>query len=98
MSSPELFAVLMAGGSGTRFWPASRRAKPKQFLRLAGKQTLIRETWERLHGLVPPERVLVVAGGAPAGLGRQHPPPAPPPHLLCEPAGRHTPPPPPRGA
>ncbi len=90
MSSPELFAVLMAGGSGTRFWPASRRAKPKQFLRLAGKQTLIRETWERLHGLVPPERVLVVAGEAHADLVRKHLPRLPPENLLCEPVGRNT--------
>ncbi len=55
-----LHAVIMAGGAGTRFWPASRRARPKQLLDLAGEQTMIQATAERLGGLVPPERVLVV--------------------------------------
>jgi len=90
MSSPELFAVLMAGGSGTRFWPASRRAKPKQFLRLAGKRSLIQATWDRLAGLVPPENVLVVAGEAHADLVRKHLPRLPSGNLLCEPVGRNT--------
>ena len=90
MSSTQIFAVLMAGGSGTRFWPASRRAKPKQFLRLAGKHSLIRATWERLKDLVPPERVLVVAGEAHAGLVRKHLPKLPAENLLSEPVGRNT--------
>jgi mannose-1-phosphate guanylyltransferase len=90
MSSTQIFAVLMAGGSGTRFWPASRRAKPKQFLRLSGRQSLIRATWERLKGLVPPERVLVVAGEAHADLVRKHLPALPSGNLLCEPVGRNT--------
>lgn len=55
-----LHAVIMAGGAGTRFWPASRVARPKQLLDLAGEQTMIQATVERLRGLVPPERVLVV--------------------------------------
>ncbi len=55
-----LHAVIMAGGAGTRFWPASRVARPKQLLDLAGERTMIQATVERLAGLVPPERVLVV--------------------------------------
>ena len=55
-----LHAVIMAGGSGTRFWPASRSARPKQLLDLAGDQTMIQSTISRLAGLVPNERVLVV--------------------------------------
>jgi len=54
-----LHCVIMAGGSGTRFWPESRTSRPKQFLRLVGPQTMLRETFERLAGLVPPERILV---------------------------------------
>jgi mannose-1-phosphate guanylyltransferase len=53
-------AVIMAGGSGTRFWPASRNARPKQLLNLAGGRTMIQATVDRLQGLVPAERTLVV--------------------------------------
>ena len=52
----SLHAVIMAGGSGTRFWPASRQKRPKQFLPLARGQLLIRATLERLVGLCPVER------------------------------------------
>ena len=45
----EIYAVIMAGGSGTRFWPASRANRPKQFLPIAGEQPLITETWARQH-------------------------------------------------
>ena len=55
-----LHAVIMAGGAGTRFWPASRTALPKQLLDLAGRRTMIQETVDRLGRLVPAERVLVV--------------------------------------
>lgn len=55
-----LHAVIMAGGSGTRFWPESRGALPKQLLRLVGERTMIQATVGRLGELVPPDRVLVV--------------------------------------
>lgn len=55
-----LHAVIMAGGAGTRFWPLSRAATPKQLLRLVGEQTMIQQTVSRLEGLVPSERLLVV--------------------------------------
>jgi mannose-1-phosphate guanylyltransferase len=55
-----LYAVIMAGGSGTRFWPASTAATPKQMLALVGDQTMIRQTVDRLGSLVPAERTLVV--------------------------------------
>jgi mannose-1-phosphate guanylyltransferase len=55
-----LHAVLMAGGSGTRFWPASRRDLPKQLLAFAGQSTMIQSTAFRLGDLVPPSRRLVV--------------------------------------
>ena len=55
-----IYAVVMAGGSGTRFWPASRAALPKQLLNLVGDETMIQATLGRLRGLVPPEQSLVV--------------------------------------
>ncbi|MFY9344894.1 MAG: sugar phosphate nucleotidyltransferase [Planctomycetota bacterium] len=55
----SVHAVILAGGSGTRFWPASRAARPKQFLPLAGGKPLIEATLDRLQGLVPDDHVWV---------------------------------------
>src|SRR5436189_5875578 len=55
-----LHAVIMAGGAGTRFWPLSRAARPKQLLDLAGGRTMIQATVERLGDLVPPDRTWVI--------------------------------------
>jgi mannose-1-phosphate guanylyltransferase len=55
-----LHAVILAGGSGTRFWPLSRAARPKQLLDLTGGRTMIQATFDRLAGLAPAERTLVV--------------------------------------
>ena len=60
----ESFAVVMAGGSGTRFWPMSRTGYPKQFLPLLGPRSMIRETVERLFPLFDADRVFVVCGRA----------------------------------
>ena len=57
MSNP-IYALILAGGSGERFWPLSRRARPKQLLRLVAKNTLLEQTVARLDGLIPPERIL----------------------------------------
>ena len=86
----RLYAVLMAGGSGTRFWPASRRDRPKQFLPITGGESLIAATRARVAPLVPPERTLVVAGASHAALVREALPELPPENLLCEPRGRNT--------
>jgi mannose-1-phosphate guanylyltransferase/mannose-6-phosphate isomerase len=63
-----MHVVLLAGGSGTRFWPLSRSGRPKQFLALAGKQPLLVESWRRARRITPAERVWVVA---PAALARE---------------------------
>jgi mannose-1-phosphate guanylyltransferase len=55
-----LHAIIMAGGSGTRFWPASRTDMPKQLLKLVGNKTMLRQTFDRLGELVPHERRMVV--------------------------------------
>src|SRR5262245_10898770 len=90
MDRPELFAVVMAGGSGTRFWPASRRARPKQFLPVWGGRAMIAETCARLEGLVPWERILVVTAESQAALVRAALPELPLENVLAEPAARNT--------
>jgi mannose-1-phosphate guanylyltransferase len=90
MPRPELFAIVMAGGSGTRFWPASRRARPKQFLPVSGGRAMIAETCARLEGLVPWERVLVVTAESQAPLVREALPELPRTNVLAEPAARNT--------
>ena len=57
----SIYALILAGGSGERFWPLSRRARPKQLLRLISERTLLEETVTRLEGLIPRERILILA-------------------------------------
>jgi len=90
MDTPDLYCVLMAGGSGTRFWPASRRGQPKQFLRIGGEQPLLAQTWQRLEDFVPPERVLVVTTADQVGQVTEVLPQLPPLNLLVEPEARNT--------
>jgi mannose-1-phosphate guanylyltransferase len=60
MAKPEQFAVILAGGGGTRLWPASRRSRPKQLLSLGASESLLAATFRRLSALVGPERTLIV--------------------------------------
>ncbi len=86
----ELNAVIMCGGSGTRFWPASRRSKPKQFLRLGGERSLIQQTVDRLEGLVPLERIFLLAAHGHRELLAEHLPKVPLSNCIIEPAARNT--------
>ena len=85
-----LHAVVMAGGSGTRFWPASRTALPKQLLPLAGTRTLLEDTVARLDGLVPAERMLVVTSAHLLDAARRQLPQVPAAGLVGEPCKRDT--------
>lgn len=85
-----LHAVIMAGGSGTRFWPASRKNRPKQFLQLAADRPLLRLTYERLTPLVPPERIWVVTASSTVALTREILPELPSNNVIGEPEGRDT--------
>ena len=85
-----LHAVIMAGGSGTRFWPASRRSRPKQFLELITKKPLLRTTFERLGGLVPADRTWIVTTAETAAPTRELVPEIPVENILSEPVGRNT--------
>lgn len=86
----RVVAVIMAGGKGERFWPLSRLAMPKQFLRLIGDRSLLQQTVDRLEGIVQPESVFVVTSSEYAETVRTHLPDLPPENVLREPVGRNT--------
>src|SRR5665811_237518 len=82
--------VILAGGSGTRFWPRSRKARAKQVLALDGERTMIQQTLDRLLPLATADEVWVVTNGLLAEtIGDQLPEVAPE-HILSEPAARNT--------
>jgi mannose-1-phosphate guanylyltransferase len=85
-----LHAIIMAGGSGTRFWPKSRREKPKQLLRLAGDATMLQQTVARIEPLVAPERILIITGADQAAATREQLSNLPAENIIAEPAPRDT--------
>ena len=82
------WAVIMAGGFGERFWPMSRRSRPKQLLAIVGQRTMIQDAAERLRPLVPPSRIVVVTNAVQAREVRQQLPRVK--HVIAEPVGRNT--------
>lgn len=85
-----LYAVIMAGGSGTRFWPASRRMLPKQFLTLAGPRTMLQTTVERCTPWIPLSRVRIVTNAVQAAEVARELPELENSQILVEPCGRNT--------
>lgn len=85
-----LHAIIMAGGSGTRFWPASRALRPKQLLDLAGNEAMIEATVARLGDLAPPERVLIVTNRRLVAPIQERLPKFPAANLIGEPCKRDT--------
>ncbi|MBN2023293.1 MAG: mannose-1-phosphate guanylyltransferase [Pirellulales bacterium] len=85
-----LHAVVMAGGAGTRFWPQSRRARPKQFLALLGGRTMLQATVDRLGTVVPVERVVVATTTHLAESVAEQLPDLPRGSILVEPCKRDT--------
>ena len=86
----SLYPVIMAGGSGTRFWPLSRRARPKQFLPLASEKPLLVDTVSRLEGLAALGDTFVVCGQVHAPAVRKLVKGMPKANLLVEPVARNT--------
>ncbi len=84
------FVLILAGGSGERFWPLSRRAKPKQLLRLLSDESLLEHTLDRLKGFVPPERILILTNQDQEAAVRALLPDLPAENIVAEPAKRDT--------
>ena len=89
-STAPTIAVVMAGGRGTRFWPRSRNARPKQFLAIVGTETLLHQTVRRLEGHVKPEHIFVVTTEDLAAETRRMLPDLPRSNVIVEPEGRNT--------
>lgn len=91
MPTPEnTYALILAGGSGTRFWPLSRNDKPKQLLDLFGNGTLLEATINRLVGLVPVENILILTNSLQVESVRQIASMLPAENIFAEPAKRDT--------
>jgi mannose-1-phosphate guanylyltransferase len=86
----HFYAVIMAGGGGTRLWPLSRQERPKQMLHLIGERSLFQIAVQRLDGVFPPERILVVTVAAQADELRRQAPELPAENFLLEPMPRGT--------
>jgi mannose-1-phosphate guanylyltransferase len=86
----KMVAALLAGGSGERFWPWSRQAHPKQFLKLDGQTSLLTTSWQRLEAIFGAEQTLVVTQASQQDLVKTHLPTLTDQHLLLEPCARDT--------
>jgi mannose-1-phosphate guanylyltransferase len=86
----ELYAIIMAGGIGARFWPRSRKKSPKQLLKIIGENTMIQETFTRLNGLVPKENILIVTNESQRPGIVEQLPEIPFENIIVEPFGRNT--------
>lgn len=88
--SPHAYAVILAGGSGTRLWPLSRDNTPKQFLKLGGDLTLLQSAAFRITNIIPWERVLVITNQQYQEVIKEQLPQLPVQNIVAEPAKRDT--------
>ncbi|MBL7810359.1 MAG: mannose-1-phosphate guanylyltransferase [Saprospiraceae bacterium] len=91
MQNPHTFVAIMAGGVGSRFWPGSREARPKQFLDMLGVgKSLLRLTFERFLPICPAERIFIVTNAAYKALIQEQIPEISENQILCEPSRNNT--------
>jgi mannose-1-phosphate guanylyltransferase len=86
----DAFAVILGGGAGTRLWPSSRRARPKQLLSLGGPESLLAAAVRRARALVGVERTLIVTAADQDAAVRAEIPDLPPENIIAEPVARNT--------
>ncbi|MBM4170945.1 MAG: mannose-1-phosphate guanylyltransferase [Ignavibacteria bacterium] len=86
----ELFAVIMAGGVGSRFWPRSKEKKPKQLIRIFGNNTMIQDTVLRLEGLVKKENIFIITNKIQKIRVKEQLPNLPEKNIIDEPFGKNT--------
>lgn len=86
----ELYAVIMAGGVGSRFWPRSKQHKPKQLLRIFGENTMIQDTAKRLEGMVKTENIFIVTNHIQKDRVSEQLPNIPEQNIIAEPFGKNT--------
>ncbi len=86
----NLYTLIMAGGSGTRFWPRSKAAKPKQYLNLFGTESLLQSTIKRFSTFTETENIYVVSGKSQAEVLELQTPMLPKANLIYEPVGKNT--------
>ncbi len=86
----DLYAAVLAGGKGERFWPVSLRSYPKQFLSVFGDRPMLAETLHRIEGFIPPEKTLIMTGGHLRELVLETVGQVPPENVLGEPVSKNT--------
>lgn len=84
------YAIIMAGGVGTRFWPKSRESRPKQFLKFFDDRTLFQNTVDRISEIIPHDRILVITNEQYVDLVQQQIPNLPAENIIGEPIGKNT--------
>jgi mannose-1-phosphate guanylyltransferase len=84
------YAVILAGGRGTRFWPLSRASAPKQLLKILTERSLLQQTVDRIAPLIPPENIFVLGNKLLRDLIREQLPEVPPEQIIAEPLGHNT--------
>ena len=85
-----MMALIMAGGSGTRFWPKSRESHPKQLLQIIGAGTMLQNTVQRLHPIIPPEKIFIVCKEVQRDAILAQVPQLPQTNIIVEPWGKNT--------
>jgi mannose-1-phosphate guanylyltransferase len=87
---PNVYAVIMAGGVGSRFWPRSREKSPKQLLEIVDKGTMIQNTVKRISDLIEPKNILIVTNKVQKAIVAKQLPNVPTENIIIEPIGRNT--------
>lgn len=86
----EIYAVIMAGGVGSRFWPRSKEKTPKQLIKIIGENTMIQDTVYRLKGLVEPEKIIIITNQIQKLRIKEQLPEVPSENIIAEPFGKNT--------